>query len=169
MSDRVLRRLLIAAAVLAAFSPALTAGFAGWDDRPFILDNPFIRGLSAENLRAMLRSAVGGVWMPLTWLSLAADHAVWGLDAGGYHLTNILLHAAAALLVYEACLLLLKGDEWAATFAALFFALHPLRVESVAWAAERKGVLAGALLLASLCARLRSFKSPRPRTWEAAA
>ena len=169
MSDRTLKRLLILAAVLAAFAPALSAGFVGWDDRPFILDNPFIRGLTWPHLRAMAGASVGGVWMPLTWLSLAVDHSFWGLDPAGYHLTNLLLHAAAALLFYETCRLLLPEDEWTPLFAALFFAIHPLRVESVAWVAERKGVLAGSLCIASLYARLRSFESPRRGAWEGAA
>lgn len=168
MTDRALRRLLVLAAVLAAFAPVLSLGFVGWDDQPFILDNPFIRGLSPTHLRAMAGAVVGGAWMPLSWLTLAVDHAVWGLEPAGYHLTNLLLHAAAALLFFEIGRKLLK-DEWAATLAALFFALHPLRVESVAWAAERKGLLAGVLILSSLYARLRSFESARARAWEAAA
>lgn len=156
MSDRALLRLLVAAAVLAAFAPALSCGFVGWDEHPFILDNPFIRGFSAANLRAMLASPAGGVWMPLTWLSYAADHAAWGLEPAGYHLTNVLLHAAAALLFLEVLFELLPKDPRAAGLAVLLWAVHPLRVESVAWAAERKGVLAGALVLASLLARLRA-------------
>jgi tetratricopeptide (TPR) repeat protein len=169
LNDRALSRLLILAAVLAAFAPALAAGFVGWDEPRFILDNPILRGLTLAHLRAMAGCVLGGVWMPLTWLSLAVDYSLWGLEPAGYHLTNLLLHAAAVLLFYEACRRLLPKNPWAPLFAALFFAIHPLRVESVAWAAERKGVLAGALCMAALYARLRSFESPRRRAWEAAA
>lgn len=169
MSDRALHRLLILAAVAAAFAPALCGGFVGWDDEPFILDNPVIRGLSAGHLRAMAASVSGGVWMPLSWLSLALDRALWGLEPGGFHLTSLLLHAAAALLFHASCRRLFPKNEWSAALAALFFAVHPLRVESVAWAAERKGVLSGALIAASLYARLRSLGSARPRAWAAAA
>ncbi len=162
MSDRALRRLLVASAVLAAFAPALTAGFIGWDDKPFIVDNPAIRGLDLEHLRLMARCVIGGVWIPLTWLSLAVDQSLWGLDPGGYHLTNLLLHAASALLFYEVCVFLLGEDGWAPALAALFFAVHPLRAESVAWTAERKGVLSGALWLAAALAHLRSETARRP-------
>ncbi len=160
MSDRALLRLLVLAATLAAFAPCLSAGFVSWDDQAFILDNPMLRGLDAAHLRAMAGPFIGGVWIPLTWLSLALDHRFWGLEPAGYHLTSLLLHAAAALLFYEVCLLLFepklkKNAAAAAALAALFFALHPLRVESVAWIAERKGVLGGALWLAALYAHLR--------------
>lgn len=162
MSDRALQRLLVASAVLAAFAPSLSAGFVGWDEPSFIIDNPAIRGLDLAHLRLMARSAVGGVWTPLTWLSLAIDHALWGLEPAGYHLTNLLIHAASALMFYEVCIILLGEKGWAAALATLFFALHPLRVESVAWASERKGVLSGLLWLTALLMHLRSEKSKRP-------
>ena len=161
MSDRALKRILVAAAAVAVFAPALTAGFVAWDEPTLIVDNPVIRGLDFAHVSAMLRCTTGGVWIPMTWLSLAADYALWGPEPAGYHLTNLLLHAASALLVYEICVLLLE-DGWAPVLAALFFAVHPLRVESVAWAAERKGVLSGALWLAALLAHLKSEHGRKP-------
>ncbi|MDX6768636.1 MAG: tetratricopeptide repeat protein [Elusimicrobiota bacterium] len=173
MSDRALTRLLVASASVSAFAPALFGGFAGWDDRALVLDNPALRGLDLAHLRAMATSLLGGVWIPLTWLSLALDRAVWGEGPGGFHLTNLLLHAVTALLFHEVCLVLfrrlgLRAPDRAATLAALFFAAHPLRVETVAWIAERKGVLSGALWTAALLARLRAHESPRPARWQAA-
>ncbi|MBI5245776.1 MAG: tetratricopeptide repeat protein [Elusimicrobia bacterium] len=164
MSDRALLRLLVLAATFAAFAPCLSAGFVSWDDQAFILDNPMIRGFDAAHLRAMAGPFIGGVWIPLTWLSLALDRFVWGVEPAGYHLTSLLLHAASALLFYEIGLLLFepklkKSAAAAAALAALFFALHPLRVESVAWLAERKGVLSGALWLAALYAELRGRRA----------
>lgn len=159
MNSRAAARLLVAAAPLAVLAPLLSAGFIGWDDPGFVLDNPLLRSLDAAGLRAMAESTLGGVRVPLAWLSLAIDRALWGAEPGGYHLTSLLLHAASSLLFFE-CARLLLGDDASAALAALFFSVHPLNVESVAWASERKGVLAGALILGSLLTRLRG----RPAT-----
>lgn len=164
-------RMLVAAAALAPFVPALFAGFALTDDPTFVVNNPAIRGLDLAHLHAMLTSTLGGVRIPLTWLSLAVDRALWGAGPGGHHLVNLLLHALTALLFHEVCLILfrragLRAPERAAALAALFFCVHPLRVESVAWVSERKGVLAGALWTAALLARLRSHETARPLVWQ---
>ena len=86
-----------------------------------------------------------GEYMPVTWMSYALDRALWGLDPFGYHLTSVLLHALAALSLYRLALLLMPAGlpwiEGAAALAALAFALHPLRVEPVAWASARGTVL----------------------------
>lgn len=145
---------LVAAAALAAFAPALSAGFVSWDDGVYVVDNPLIRGLGLERLWAMLTATRGGLWQPLTWLSFALDHAVWGLEPAGFHATNLLLHAASSVLVYAIGLRLLGGRPAPAAFAALFFALHPLRVESVAWVTERKGLLSSFFFLAAVLAHL---------------
>lgn len=153
--DRLLQRLLVAAASVAVFAPALTADFVGWDDPEFIVNNPAVARLDLAHLKAMATSTLGGVWIPLSWLSLAADRALWGLEPAGYHLTSLLLHACAAVLFLECARALLEDDAWAPTLAALFFAVHPLRVETVVWLAERKGVLSGALWLGAMLAHLR--------------
>ncbi|HBL15660.1 MAG: hypothetical protein A2X36_11170 [Elusimicrobia bacterium GWA2_69_24] len=170
---------LVVAGTLAAFAPSLGNGFVDWDDGIYIRDNPFIRGLTLANLRWMLTSVRGGLGLPLTWLSFAVDHAFWGLEPAGYHFTNVLLHAAAALVFYAVVLQLLEaaGDgsrgavdhAVAAAAAALFFAVHPLRVESVAWATERKDVLSGMLWLAAVFARLKAAQGRGRAGWEAAA
>ncbi len=158
MNARAAARLLVVAAPLAVLAALLSAGFIGWDDPGFVADNPLLRSLDTAGLRAMAESTLGGVRTPLAWLSLALDRALWGAEPGGYHLTSLLLHAAAALLFFECARVLLRDDASAA-LAALFFAVHPLNVETVAWAAERKGVLSGALVLASLLARLRGRRA----------
>ncbi|MDD5628068.1 MAG: hypothetical protein PHU21_03320, partial [Elusimicrobia bacterium] len=165
-----LRWIIPLAACLAAavvFSPALRNGFVDYDDKPHIAENPHIRGLGAAELKWMFTTGLGGPYMPLSWLSLAVDYRFWGLDPKGYHLTNILLHVLNVLLVYFLALRLLRaartdpkqpGDErilWGAGFAALLFGIHPLRVESVAWAIERKDVLSGLFYLASVLLYLR--------------
>ena len=101
-----------------------------------------------------------GHWIPVTWLTFGVDHALWGMNAFGYHLTNILLHAANAALFYLLALRLLRlglttasagAIRLGAIVTALFFALHPLRVESVAWVTERTRRAVGAVLSPSRC------------------
>ncbi len=155
--------LLVVVASLAAFAPALDNGFVAWDDRFYFLENTAYRGLGWAQWSWAWTTARGGLYQPLTWLSFSLDHAVWGLLPGGYHLTNLLLHAAAAVLFFfvGAALLRVAGvaDErerlLGAAAAALLFAVHPLRVESAAWATERKDVLSAALWLGALLCYLR--------------
>jgi len=160
--------LLLAAVVFACFSPSLSAEFVNWDDDANFLENPNYRGLSPAHLRWMFTTTHMGNYQPLTWLTLGFDHLVWGMNAGGYHFTNLVLHAASAILFYFFLLLLLERvrpdrpePRWAAAIAALFFAIHPLRVESVAWATERKGVLCVLFVMASLVAYLRMDREER--------
>lgn len=145
---------LVAAAALAVFAPILSNGFVSYEDHFYILDNPLIGGLDPAHLRAMLTAVRGGLWQPLSWLSLAVDRSLWGLEASGFHLTSLVLHAGTSVLFYLVCLRLLDGRRTAALLAALFFAVHPLRVESVAWASERKGLLSGFLFMAAVLAHL---------------
>ena len=154
---------LVATATLAAFWPALGGQFLNWDDDKNFLSNPNFRGLGASNLRWMLTTFHLGHYHPLTWVTLAIDYTIWGLNPFGYHLTNLLLHAANAALFYLVALRLLGGRVWTATLAALLFALHPLRVESVAWVTERRDVLAGFFYICSILAYLRAQKEG-PRT-----
>jgi tetratricopeptide (TPR) repeat protein len=154
---------LVFFAALAAFAPCLGNDFVGWDDDLYLLKNTAFRGLGWEQLHWMFTTRRFGLYQPLTWLSFGLDYKLWGLEPWGYHLTNLLLHATAAVLFYFICLKLFEkavpkagGDALAlgAGAAALAFAVHPLRVESVVWAVERKDVLSGALLLASVWAYL---------------
>ncbi len=159
----------MAAIVGLAYLPALTHGFVGFDDQTNLVDNPNYRGLGPDHLVWMF-THMDGLYIPLTWLSFAIDHEIWGMEPFGYHLTNVLLHTANAVLFYGLCLRLFerarpgtgRGGEhagrWldaAAALAALFFALHPLRVESVAWVTERRDVLSGLLVLLTLRAYVR--------------
>ena len=161
----------LSAAVFAAFLPALGNGFVNWDDDALILRNPHIRALGAGNLAWMFTTFYFGPYMPVTWVSYALDYAVWGTDPFGYHLTNVLLHAGNAALFYLLALKLLTlampdipgrsrtGVHVSGAFAALLFAVHPLRVESVAWATERRDVLSGAFFLLTLLAYLAAQES----------
>ncbi|MBI4061313.1 MAG: hypothetical protein HY403_07765 [Elusimicrobia bacterium] len=152
---------LAALGALLVFLPSLRSGFVSWDDSMFLLNETGWRGIGPRAWAWALRSTVGSVWQPLAWLSYGLDFALWGLDARGYHLTNVLLHSAAAALAALVALEVLgraqAGLDAAAPalFAALVFAVHPLRVESVSWVAERRDVLSGALILAALLAHLK--------------
>ena len=160
------------AITLFVFLPALGNDFVNWDDDRNFLENPHYRGLSLDNLRWMFTTFHLGHYHPLTWLTLGLDYAVWGMNPVGYHATNVLLHALTTLLVYFVILRLLllarraeeDDDETpamrlAAAFGALWFALHPLRVESVVWVSERRDVLSGFFAVASVLFYLRGKKA----------
>lgn len=156
------------------FLPDLRNGLLDWDDSGYILDNVHIRSLNFETFRWAFFDFYCNYWAPLTWLSFALDYALWGLKPAGYHLTNNVIHAFSSgmflLLTFRLLQRYLDGrrnedagstilDDTNALFcsllAALFFALHPLRVESVAWATERKDVLSLFFGIAAVLAYLR--------------
>jgi tetratricopeptide (TPR) repeat protein len=130
-----------------------------WDDWIFVVRTTGFRGLDLRHLRWMASTATMSTFAPLAWLSYAVDYSVWRLDPFGYHLTNLLLHAANAVLFCGLARLLLSrvfpqesraALRAGAVLAALAFAVHPLRVESVAWVSERRDLLAGAFFLATI-------------------
>lgn len=159
--------LLIFAATFAAFLPALSNSFVNWDDTSNFVNNPHYRGLGLSQIRWMFANFHLGHYQPVSWLTLGLDYLIWGLNPFGYHLTNLLLHGLNAVQFYFIALRLLASKEneldfsitGAAAFAALFFSLHPLRVESVAWATERRDVLSAFFYLATLQAYLKGSKA----------
>src|SRR5262249_31032658 len=119
-----------------------------------------------------------GHWIPVTWLTFSIDHALWGMNASGYHLTNIVLHAVAAVLVYFLTRRLLalglaapspRAITVGACVAALFFAVHPLRVESVVWVTERRDELSGLFYLLTVLTYLKACGTAGARRtcWQA--
>src|SRR5947207_6537956 len=161
---RVLLPLLIAAVTFAAFLPSLQGEFLNWDDDANFLGNLNYRGLGPTNLRWMFTDYYGH-YMPLTWLTLGLDYTLWGMNPKGYHATNVLLHGLNAVLFFfllQALLRRARPDAAAptisgsATAGALFFSLHPLRVDSVAWITERRDVLSGAFFLMTLLLYVRA-------------
>ena len=168
-----------------AFLPTFENGFVDWDDRQNFQLNESYRGLGWTQIKWMFSAYHLGHYIPVTWLTFGLDYLVWGMDPFGYHLTNLLLHAANAALVFVIATRLLAranpalaadllGLRLAAGAAALLFSLHPLRVESVAWATERRDVLCGFFYLLAVLAYLRrcdaqSTGDPRGRRWYLAA
>src|SRR5258705_4157979 len=92
--------LVVALVTFAAFLPALNNGFVSWDDQKNFLENPHYRGLGWAQLAWMWTTFHMGHYVPLSWMSLGLDYNLWGMNAAGYHLTNVLLHTANAVLVY---------------------------------------------------------------------
>ena len=166
--------LVVAAIAIAVFAPGLANDFVHWDDDVNFLRNPGYRGLGWAQLRYMATTTLMSHWIPLTWLTLGLDYVVWGMNPVGYHLTSLLLHAAtaAAFCAVARRLLARAGVEaaaarWGAVAAALAFALHPLRVESVTWITERRDVLSGLFFVLTVLVYLRACEAEegRRRTW----
>ena len=136
----------------AVFLPAVGGGFVNFDDGPYVSENPWVlAGLTAAGIRRACTEVVCGNWSPLTMLSYELDAAVFGPRPWGFHLTNVVLHAIATGLLYVV-LERMTGRPVASAVATLLFSIHPLRVESVAWIAERKDVLCQVFLMVALLA-----------------
>ena len=164
---------LIVALVCLGFWPVLGNEFVNWDDPFYFVNNLKYRGLSPAHLQWMFTTLYMGHYQPLSWLTHGIVYLLWGMDPRGYHLVNLLLHAANAVVLYGLIVRLLTA-AWrdhgsvdrrrlgvAAAVGALFFALHPLRVEAVAWATERQEVLCALFFLLSLRAYLRMDAAQR--------
>src|SRR5437867_4896697 len=167
---------LIALVTFTAFVPTLNNQFVDWDDQRNFLENPHYRGLAWTHIRWMWTTHLGH-YIPLTWMTLGLDYLLWGMNPFGYHLTSLLLHAANAVVfffvVHRILTLALPSPSErghalavAAGFAALVFAIHPLRVESVAWVTERRDVLSGLFYLSAILMYLRACeRGARGRGW----
>jgi len=152
--------LVLAAITFAVFGQTARYGFINYDDPEYVLNNPVvIKGLTAMGTIWAFTYGEIGHWHPLTWLTHMADSQVYGLWAGGHHLTNIALHALAVVLLFLA-LNTMTRNLWRSAFVAAVFAIHPLRVESVAWIAERKDVLSGVFFMLTLLAYARYTRQP---------
>ncbi|MCX6911941.1 MAG: hypothetical protein NT167_02585, partial [Verrucomicrobia bacterium] len=126
---------------LALYWPATGFAFLNYDDTDFVTANVHVQGgLNWEGVKWAFGLNEGDYWHPLTWLSLMLDASLFGQRAGGFHFTNVAFHAVNGALVFL-LLRMLTGTLWRSVVVAALFALHPLRVESVAWVTERKDVL----------------------------
>ena len=147
--------LVLAVVTFAVFRQVTTYPFVEFDDQDYILSNPHVQGgLSPQNVAWAFGSSYASNWHPVTWISHMLDADLFGPNAAGPHLVNLLLHIANTLLLF-AFWRQATGALWRSAFVAALFALHPLHVESVAWVAERKDVLSGLFALLTLLAYLR--------------
>jgi tetratricopeptide (TPR) repeat protein len=177
---------LVFVAAFAAFIPSLDGQFVNWDDPVNFVGNEHFRGLGWAQLKWMWTATLLGHWIPLTWMSLGLNYVLGGMNPWGYHLGNMLLHAGGATVFYLVARRLLAagfgpphparspagGDggvrgeaaiSAGAAAAALVFAVHPLRVESVAWITERRDVLSGLFFLLTVLAYLGWVETGRGR------
>ena len=146
-------------------------GFVNWDDPDNFLDNLNYRGLHWANLRWMFTTFHMTLYRPLTWVTHGIDYLLWGMEPGGYHITSLIIHGANALLFYRVSWRILarvfrqaelqdSALASSAGFAALLFAVHPLRVEAVAWASGRENVVAGFFSLLTVICYLKAVDRP---------
>ncbi len=150
----------LVATVLAVFGQVIHFDFINVDDNLYVYQNPHVAsGLTWNGFLWAFTQAHAANWHPLTWLSHMLDCQVHGLNPGGHHLTNVILHAANAVLLFLV-LRRMTGDLWPCTVVATLFAIHPLRVESVAWVAERKDVLSGFFFMLTLWCYARYAEAP---------
>jgi protein O-mannosyl-transferase len=147
--------------VVWTFLPAFRNGFINLDDGVYVYDNTRVQqGLTWENIRWAFTTLYFGPWQPLTWMSHMLDCQLFGLRVGWHHLTSVLLHAANTVLLFVV-LRRITGALWRAALVAALFGLHPLRVESVAWVAERKDVLSTFFVMLTLWAYARYVECKR--------
>jgi len=153
--------IFLAAIVWLVFGQTIHYQFINLDDGAYVFKNPQVsRGLTSEGIIWAFTQSHAANWHPLTWLSHMLDCQLYGLRPGGHHLTNVLIHAANAILLF----LVLKQMTtalWRSAFVAAIFAIHPLRVESVAWVAERKDLLSGLFFILTVWAYVRYVRDPR--------
>jgi tetratricopeptide (TPR) repeat protein len=152
--------LVLALATLGVYARVWTHEFIGLDDFNYIVKNPRVAdGLTASGVAWAFTTGHEGNWHPLTWLSHMLDAQLFGLNPGPHHLVNVLLHIASTLLLFGV-LQRVTGHAWRSAVVAGLFALHPLHVESVAWAAERKDVLSTLFGMLTLWAYVTYARQP---------
>jgi hypothetical protein len=130
------------------------------EDYPHLAEGSYVQyGITLEGIRWAFSTTYYYLWQPLFWLSLMFDYHLYGFNAGGYHLTNLVLHIFGTLFLFR-LLNRTTGDVWKSAFVAACFALHPLQVESVAWISQRKNVLCGFFWMLTLCLYVDYIEKP---------
>ncbi len=152
--------LVLAVITFAVFGQTLRHEFVNYDDDDYVYENPVVaRGLTFKGIVWAFTQVHAANWHPLTWLSHMLDCQLYGLHPAGHHLTNVLLHTATVIALFLV-LGQMTGAFWRSAFVAAVFAIHPLRVESVAWVAERKDVLSGLFFMLTIGAYARYARRP---------
>ena len=152
--------LFLIVSIFAVFWQVRTHEFLKYDDQIYVTDNPHVKaGLTLKGILWAFTATHAGNWHPLTWLSHMLDCQLYGLRPAGHHLTSLVFHIASALLLFLV-LSQMTGTLWRSGFVAALFAFHPLHVESVAWAAERKDVLSAFFWMLTMWAYVRYAERP---------
>ncbi|WP_420263849.1 tetratricopeptide repeat protein [Candidatus Magnetominusculus dajiuhuensis] len=152
--------LLLVVLTLMVFLPVGHFGFIDYDDDKYVTENPHVlKGLTADGVLWAFKTTEIGFWQPLSWLSHMADVGMFGLNAGGHHMVNLLFHVFSTVILFFA-LTALTVPIWRSAFVAALFAVHPMHVESVAWIAERKDMLSGFFWTLAILAYVYYAKRP---------
>src|SRR5438874_2647811 len=152
--------LALTAITVAVFGQAARHQFVNFDDDLYVYDSPVIKaGLTINGILLAFTSPHARNWHPLTTISHMLDCQLWGLEAGGHHVTNLFLHTIAVLLLFTV-LRQMTCALWKSALVAALFAVHPLHVESVAWVSERKDVLSAVFFFLMLSAYARYARAP---------
>jgi len=152
--------LFLVAIIFTVFRQTLHYRFVSYDDGKYVYENTQVtKGLTLKGIAQAFTHGSYDNWDPLTTISHMLDCQLYGLNAGGHHLTNVLLHTAAVILLFLV-LRRMTGFLWRSAFVAAVFAVHPLRVESVAWVTERKDVLSGVFFMLTIGAYVRYVRQP---------
>jgi Flp pilus assembly protein TadD len=150
----------LVALVFIVFGQTGQFDFTNYDDTEYVSSNPVVsKGLTIPGIGWAFTHVHSNNWHPLTTIAHMIDCTIYGLWAGGHHLTNVYLHAACAILLFL-LLLEMTGALWRGAFVAAVFAIHPLRVESVAWVSELKDILSGLFFILTLWAYLQYARQP---------
>jgi protein O-mannosyl-transferase len=162
---------VLVACVWIAFSPILSNGFVDWDDQNWIIENHSFRGLGWEQVRFAFTTFTGGVYQPFGWLVQSLTYAYCGLDPRGYHLVSLLFHAVNVVLLHLLCVRLVARGlpevagrpggavAWLCAVPVALYAVHPLRVEMVAWASPQAYLPSITFSLLATLAYLRAHPS----------
>ncbi len=154
---------VIGVACLVAFWPTFSNDFVLWDDKSYLLENDVVKsGFTLAGIRSAFTNIESANWHPLTWLSHMADVSIFGMDPAGHHGMGLVFHAVNAVLLMM-LIARVTGSSAGALAAALLFALHPLRVEAVAWASERKELLSFLFGMSAVLAHVRHLREGRRR------
>jgi tetratricopeptide (TPR) repeat protein len=157
--------LILVLAIAAVYFPVRDHDFISLDDGLYVTQNIHVnRGLSVEGLKWALTTNHAGFWIPLTWVSLMIDSHLFGLSAGHYHVTNVMIHIVNTLLLFFV-LRRMTGAIWPSSVVAILFAVHPIHVESVAWVSERKDVLFAFFWMLAMWFYVRYAQNPGIRRY----
>ena len=157
--------IFITVSIWLVFGQTLNHEFINFDDDRYVYQNAEVSsGLTVEGLKWFLTHSHAHLWHPLTTLSHMLDCQIYGLKPGGHHFTSVVLHNVAAVLLFLV-LYRMTAHLWRSAFVAAIFAVHPMRVESVAWIAERKDIISGIFLMLTLGAYLRYARAPSIRRY----
>lgn len=142
------------------FGQVVQFDFIDFDDGDYVVNNPVVQqGITWQGLAWAFTHFDAANWHPLTWVSHMLDCELYGMQPGGHHFTNVLIHAATVIGLFLV-LWQMTGALWRSAFVAAIFAIHPLRVESVAWVSERKDVLSGLFFVLTIWAYVRYARQP---------